>query len=189
MLPLDDIDLAVFGHIHTPQSIYNNKVLVPGSLERVDFGEISEDKGFFVYETQSKKLQFISNNPRSLIKTAIEVPNDIENPTEYILDHFPHDIEDSIVRIEIRINETLKNRVIRPHLHKALERKAFHFEFIWNTSERYDEIILSDVVLNPLVLFNEYITKKFENYQYQNELRDKGYEILDRALSKVDEEQ
>ncbi|MHA1513757.1 MAG: metallophosphoesterase family protein, partial [Candidatus Hodarchaeales archaeon] len=80
MLPLEEIDLAIFGHIHTTQTLLDGKVLVPGSLERVDFGETNEDKGFYIYDTDSQNLEFISNNPRALIKHYIDVPR-VDDPT------------------------------------------------------------------------------------------------------------
>ncbi len=188
MLPLEEIDLAVFGHIHTNQVLFDGKVVVPGSLERVDFGETTEDKGFYVYNTKTNKLKFISNNPRSLLRKYIEVPPDTQNPTDFILEQLPEKIEEAIVRLGIQLSSILKKRVILPRIHQTLEEKAFHYEINWNTSETVREIVLSDLILDPLVLFSEYVSEQYNNYPYMKELRERGLEILDAAISKVEEE-
>ena len=189
MLPLDQVDLAVFGHIHTPQTLCDEKVLIPGSLERVDFGETNEDKGFYILDTMNKSLKFISNNPRSLIKVYIEVPEGTENPTDYILNIIKKkNLENAIVRITIRITSFLKEQVILRRIHPYLEENTFHSEIKWDTSEKTREIILPKFVLDPLVLFSNFISEKYKDYPYLKELKEKGLEILDNALLKVEED-
>ncbi len=188
MIPLDQLNLAVFGHIHTPQILYDGKVLVPGSLERVDFGETDEDKGFHVFDTNTNEIHFISNNPRKLKKIYIEVPKGIENPTEYILEHLPQkEINKAIIRIVIKISTLMKRKVILQRIYPYLEDTSFNYEIIWETYERKREVVLPEFVLDPLVLFSEFIAERYKNYPYLQELREKGLEILDNALSKVEE--
>lgn len=189
MIPLDKLDLTVFGHIHTHQCIYDEKVLIPGSLERVDFGETKEDKGFYIFDTSSHSLDFISNNPRPLIKLVIQVPKGDDNPTEYIIKQVSQNkIENAILRIYIRISSELKERVILRRIHPFLEETTFHYEIIWDTSEVIREIILPELILDPLVLFSNFISERYKNYPYLKELRQKGLEILDEAISRVEDE-
>ena len=45
------LDYVALGHIHKPQNLNENAhppVIYPGSIERVDFGEVADDKFFFV---------------------------------------------------------------------------------------------------------------------------------------------
>ena len=56
---------------------------------------------------------------------------------------------------------------------------------MWQTVR---EIVLSDLILDPLVLFSEYVSEQYNNYPYMKELRERGLEILDAAISKVEEE-
>ncbi|MHA2303952.1 MAG: metallophosphoesterase family protein [Candidatus Hodarchaeales archaeon] len=188
MIPLNKLDLAVFGHIHTSQRMFDNKLLVPGSLERVDFGETKEDKGFYIFDTSSLSLDFISNNPRPLIKLVIKVPKRTENPTDYIIKHISqNNINDAILRIYIRISSELKERIILRRIHPILEETTFHYEIDWDTSEKEREIILPQLILDPLALFSSFISEKYKDYPYLKELREKGLEILDEALSKVED--
>ncbi|MFX0122427.1 MAG: exonuclease SbcCD subunit D [Candidatus Hodarchaeota archaeon] len=187
MLPLENVDLAVFGHVHTNQVLLNGKLLVPGSLERVDFGETTEDKGFYVYDTGTKKLEFVSNNPRALVRKFIEVPSETPDPTEFILKHLPQKMEGAIVRLEIHISPSLQKRVIVPRIYQTLEEVTFHYDINWTTSETIKEIVLSELILDPLVLFTEFVSEQYSDYPFQKELRDKGLEILNTAISRVEE--
>jgi len=186
MLPLSDVDLAVFGHIHTTQVLLDGKLLVPGSLERVDFGETTEEKGFYIYDSNSKTLKFHSNNPRALVRKFIEVPAETQNPTEFILSRLPQKIKEAIVRLDIHISPTLQKRVILPRIYQALDL-AFHYEINWTTPETTKEIVLSEFILDPLVLFRNFISEQYHDYEYLDKLRDKGLEILNTAISRVEE--
>ena len=186
MIPLSDIDLAVFGHIHTHQ-IIDEKIVIPGSLERVDFGEIDEDKGFIIFDTTTKEISFYSNNPRMLVKKTIMVPNNIENPTDYVISQLPQNIDEAVVRIEIKISTHLKTKIITPKLHKPLEEKSFHYEIMWDTSERIKESIMPELILDPRVLFSEFVTETCKNFPHFEELKQKGLEILDKSLLIVEE--
>ena len=187
MIPLENIDLAIFGHVHTHQTLHDGKILIPGSLERVDFGETKEDKGFHIYDTEQDKLTFISNNPRILLKHYIEVPR-VNNPTNYLIEKIPPTIEDAIVRLIVKISPEMKNKIILPRLIEKL-KPAFHSELIWDTSSTDREVVLPEFVLDPLVLFNDFISEKFPHYPELENLRTAGLKILDKALSKVEEKQ
>jgi len=185
MLPLENIELAIFGHIHTAQTLLDGKVLVPGSLERVNFGETDEDKGFYIYDTDSENLEFVSNNPRALVKHYIEVPH-VDNPTGYLIKNIPQGINDAIVKLIIKTTPEVRNKIILPQVHKEL-KVAYHFDLLWDTSTNEREIILPEFVLDPLVLFNDFISEKFDHFPDLEILRAKGLKILDKALSKVEE--
>jgi exonuclease SbcD len=185
--PINKFDLAIFGHIHTTQTLHEGKVLVPGSLERVDFGETSEDKGFYIFDTKRKNLEFISNNPRKLIKQYIDVPK-VQDPTNYLIEKLPENVKDAVVRIIVKISRDLKRKIILPRIYQKLS-EAFYFEVFWDTSGTEREIILPEFVLDPLVLFNEFIKEKYKQDQNLQALQAKGLEILGRALTQVEEKQ
>ncbi len=187
MLPLEKIDLAIFGHIHTNQTLHEGKVLVPGSLERVDFGEIDEDKGFYIYDTDSRDLEFVSNNPRALVKHYIEVPR-VDDPTEYLIKKIPPTINAAIVRLTIKTTPEVRKKIEERRVREIL-KTAFHYDLIWDTSTTEREIIIPEFVLDPLVLFNDFISEKFDQFPDLEILRAKGLKILDRALSRVEEKQ
>ncbi len=190
IIPLNKVDLVVFGHIHTHQVLYDGKVLIPGSLERVDYGEIGEDKGFYIFDTLTTSLNFIPNNARKLLKLVVEVPINEKDPTKYIIAKFLEktELNESIFRLEIVISSHLQKKVRLKEIKEKIQEKTFHYEIYWHTQEEYQyPVILSEFILEPRALFLDYIAEKYEKYPYFKDLREKGLKILEEALSKVEE--
>ena len=82
----------------------------------------------------------------------------------------------------------MKNKIILPRIHQQL-RSAFYYELLWDTSLTKREVILPEFVLDPLVLFNEFVKESFAQYQDLQALQAKGLEILGKALTQVEEKQ
>ena len=103
------LDYVGFGHIHRHQILQEKTplILYAGSLERVDFGEENEDKGFMYLELEkgNVKYQFMSTNPRKFITVScdltesqnlqIDLENEIKNKKQ----------SGAIVRLKYKINE------------------------------------------------------------------------------------
>lgn len=54
------LDYVGLGHIHKPQNLNENNhppVIYPGSIERVDFGEVADDKFFIIAHVESGKTE------------------------------------------------------------------------------------------------------------------------------------
>lgn len=83
----DRVDYVALGHVHKKQTIRDDHPLIvyAGSIERVDFGEQDEDKGFFHIELERKntKAAFHSINPRPFVTVEANL-TDIDNPTEHL---------------------------------------------------------------------------------------------------------
>ncbi|MCB9134235.1 MAG: exonuclease SbcCD subunit D [Anaerolineales bacterium] len=130
------LDYVALGHIHKPQDLNEGAhppVIYPGSIERVDFGEIAEDKFYIVVSlekgqpTQAEwhKLETL----RPFLDRYIQLDTR-ENVTEYILSALPkpQKLKDAIFRLileyprdwEALIDET----AIREYCKECFE---FHF--------------------------------------------------------------
>jgi exonuclease SbcD len=75
VLPIDifdDFDYAALGHIHKHQSVAKNAVYA-GSIERIDWGERNDDKGFVLVtiEDGNTAWEFISLNPRPMVEIRV----------------------------------------------------------------------------------------------------------------------
>ncbi len=83
------VDYVALGHVHKHQTIRekNPAIVYAGSLERVDFGEESEDKGFLhvKVERNGTSYQFHSIKPRPFITVDVNLENEVD-PTETIVD-------------------------------------------------------------------------------------------------------
>lgn len=82
----DRIDYVALGHIHKYQVLRqeNPAIVYAGSLERVDFGEEKEDKGFVhvKLERGNTTFQFHSINPRPFITVDVDLTRGSE-PSSY----------------------------------------------------------------------------------------------------------
>lgn len=73
-------DYVALGHIHKHQSLHGDNhppVVYPGSIERIDFGEVNETKGFVLAEVSpgSTTWQFVPLKTRRYIDLVVDTPD------------------------------------------------------------------------------------------------------------------
>ncbi|UBH09644.1 metallophosphoesterase family protein [Macrococcus armenti] len=56
-------DYVMLGHLHTPDAIKDDKVFYSGSIMKYSFDEVHQRKGFRIFDTEEKSVQFIPLNP------------------------------------------------------------------------------------------------------------------------------
>ncbi|MEM3709917.1 MAG: exonuclease SbcCD subunit D [Nitrososphaerales archaeon] len=117
----EDVDFICLGHIHTPQFL-NEKMVYSGSIERVDFGEQDEDKGFVFVEERGGSLQadFINLDCRPLL-TVPKAGGCFDltceaNPAKALVDFVRREAipEGAILRVLVRLGprQTLSRSVL-----------------------------------------------------------------------------
>jgi len=82
------LDYVALGHIHKHQSLNDGRhppIVYPGSIERIDFGEAKEQKGFVMAEVSRGHTdwQFVPLKTRPFVDVKIETPS---------ADTFMHDV-------------------------------------------------------------------------------------------------
>jgi exonuclease SbcD len=102
------LDYVALGHIHKAQDLNDGAyppVVYPGSIERVDFGEVNDDKFFVVAHVERGKTNFewrklSSIRPFSDCRVSIDSDQDV---TERLLNALPprEKIEGAIVRLTV----------------------------------------------------------------------------------------
>jgi len=94
-------DYVALGHIHKHQVLHDSPpVVYAGSLERIDFGEEKESKGFVVTEVErgSARYEFHPVDARSLV--TVRVKADGDDPTAQVLAAIANqDVADAVVRV------------------------------------------------------------------------------------------
>jgi len=121
-------DYVALGHIHKHQELNNGQqppIVYPGSLERIDFGEEGERKGFVMAQIQRRQAawEFIPVNARRFLTIRIDV-RDSEEPMTQILDELEqHSVDGAVVRVIIKATEPqeilLDDKPIRQALRPA----------------------------------------------------------------------
>ena len=118
-------DYVALGHIHKHQVVGQNPPAVyAGSLERVDFGEEKDQKGFVLVELARghAEYRFVPLEARRFVTITVKAtPPD---PTAQVLAAIAkHDITDAVVRVLIELDAAteplLEDRVIRAALAPA----------------------------------------------------------------------
>lgn len=96
-------DYVALGHIHKHQVLNENPpVIYAGSMERVDFGEEGEEKGFVVVEIEKgqARWEFIPLQARRFVTISVEAKG--AEPMSQILEALSHfEVKEAIVRVLI----------------------------------------------------------------------------------------
>jgi exonuclease SbcD len=101
-------DYIAMGHIHKHQNLTAGRDGLPplvycGSLERIDFGEEGDEKGFVWAEVErgTASWNFVSVRARPFVTLRMDV-RQAGNPMKMILDTIKkHDVADAVVRVII----------------------------------------------------------------------------------------
>ena len=102
-------DYVALGHIHKHQSVNEASypaIVYSGSLERIDFGEEFEAKGFCWIEVKrgETKWQFVPIVVRRFLSITADATQDGDTPTEAALRAIErHDVTDCIVRLRVKL--------------------------------------------------------------------------------------
>ena len=101
------LDYVALGHIHKHQSINEGRqppVVYPGSIERIDFGEAREKKGYVLAEVSrgNTEWRFIPLKTRRFIDLSIE-PESAEEFMDQILSELPpsENVAGSVCRVQL----------------------------------------------------------------------------------------
>ncbi len=129
------LDYVALGHIHKPQKLNpgaHPPVVYPGSIERVDFGEVDDDKRFVIAQVEKGKTQvdwrkLIGRNffDRKLELTSSE---DVRGQLERILPP-PQEMKDAIGRLTLAYPREWEVFIDEPALRRYAQ-DAFEFHFI-----------------------------------------------------------
>jgi exonuclease SbcD len=121
-------DYVALGHIHKHQELNNGQhppIIYSGSLERIDFGEESERKGFVMARLERGRCdwEFVPVSARPFVTIRTDVTQS-EDPMTDILDELvQHHLDGAVVRLIIKATEAqeilLDDKLIRQALRQA----------------------------------------------------------------------
>lgn len=120
-------DYVALGHIHNHQCLNEGEVppvVYAGSIDRVNFGEENEDKGFVWVEINKKDMDFyfVSVSPRRMISLDYEFKDtDRHITTSIVNDINERDLNEAIVRVRIKVPERLATSIQAARIYVALE--------------------------------------------------------------------
>jgi exonuclease SbcD len=130
------LDYVALGHIHKPQDLNENghpPVIYPGSIERVDFGEVKDEK-FFIVAHISKGKTEVEWRPlrdiRPFVDRYIELksPENINNQLREALPPVEQ-FEDAVMRLTIEYPRDWESRIDDAAL-REYASPAFEFHLV-----------------------------------------------------------
>ncbi len=126
------LSYVALGHIHKPQDVNEGQqppVVYPGSIERVDFGEVQDDKFYVIAQVeqgQDTQVEWHQLTGRSFIDRSVTVTSP-DNLPDSILAALPpqEDLADAIVRLVLEYpvewEPLLNEQALRQYAEGAFE--------------------------------------------------------------------
>lgn len=135
---LPSYDYVALGHIHKRQVLSESPpVVYAGSLERVDFGEENDEKGFYIVEIKTDiasgkrevSFEFHPVNIRRFLTVNVTLEPDDINPSATLLNTITaqrEKVKDAIVRLNINVPAQIENQVSDTAIREALKEAHYY---------------------------------------------------------------
>jgi exonuclease SbcD len=192
-------DYVALGHVHKHQILNANPMVVyPGSLERVDFSEENDTKGFCILEIDVLKpagqrlsdFNFERVNARPMMTLDIHV-NDNEDPTEATLEAISKKGVDALVGVIVRVRVELSAHT-EPAFREDVVRRALvrahYLTGIEKTVRRRDQRTRLDSELaeglSPVEALKSYFQSKNISGHRERVLTELGEQLIQEELEK-----
>ena len=128
------LDYVALGHIHRQQILSQNPpVVYAGSLDRLDFSDENEEKGFYVVNIEnsggkkSTNFKLITGDARRFLTLSIILQSD-DDPTTRILTEIEQNLDrirEAIVKLHMVIPRGMEAHIRDSEIYKALKDAYF----------------------------------------------------------------
>ncbi len=161
----DKVDYVALGHVHKYQIIRETKpaIVYAGSLERVDFGEEREDKGFVHVQLSrgNTTYAFRSINPRPFVTLDLNLTT-ASDPTKTVLDAIAKSlIPGCVLRIRYKIKQEqlaeLDEKAIRQAASDALMVRLLAPEIEMSQSRARMPQLNENIAATPMAALETYL--------------------------------
>ena len=186
-LAISPFDYVALGHLHRNQNLNKNgsiPIVYSGSIERVDFGERKEPKGFCLVSIPKKgaaTYEFIETPTRPFIQIDVKLQSGISQ-TKQMLDAIAkYSITDAVVKIMYHIPENEKDTVDLKIVQQACS-SAIHIVGIIPIrpiTERIRRIASNQSSLSMEALLHNYFSEKKDVADKTKLLVSKAMELLE----------
>lgn len=180
-------DYIALGHVHKHQVLCEQPpVVYPGSIERVDFSEEKEDKGFVLVDLKRNQTHFeFCPLPVRPFRTIALNLSDSDDPQAELLKALkPESVRDAVVRLVYHLRADQLDRVDNGVLHQALaiaHSYSIHPELVSQLARpRMPELGVGSTI-EPIDALKTYLANR-------EDLQDIGAEMVTAAQALLAEE-
>lgn len=195
---INDVDSSInylaLGHFHNYfKRKTNTTICNPGSIEKLNWSEVNDQKGFAFVELNSEgeNVDFIPLESRKFKLIEITLDNKIKNINDYILDKIVKvQNKEEILKVKIsgRISKDQQNTFFRSKLVLKSADFFFHIDFDYDLEiEGLGKVFLGRIE-SPIQAFEKHLNDLLEKSTEQNEqfflnkAKQRGFEYLGHVI-------
>lgn len=173
----DNFELTVLGHVHKHQGLKRKPpVVYCGSIDRITFAETEEQKGFVIYDTETKDLKFVELNVRDFVHLQYKWEEGIENTLKC-------NNKDAVTRITFDIARENIPKVddtkIIDEFKKCFYFDGIHYNILSEKRTRSSEV---NETLSPLDALKEYL----KTVKLEQEKKERVFQLGKKVLLEVE---
>jgi len=190
-IALPAFDYVALGHIHKRQVLTENPpVVYAGSLERIDFGEENDEKGFYVIDIlpggngkRQVSFEFHPVNARRFLTISIDIKAEETNPDFTVLASITgqkEKIKDAIVRLNISLPSSLEGHLHYNGITNAL--KEAHYFTVTRDVQRETRLRLGNRTaegITPLEALKAWLESQKISPERQKTLLEYGKKLIE----------
>jgi len=193
-------DYVALGHIHKQQVLSQNPPAVyAGSLERLDFGEEGDEKGFYVVDIQEggqgngreTSFRFQPVAGRRFLTINVDLDQEDTSPTETVIsaiDARAREARDAVVRLQLSLPAEIEGRLREADIRSALGEA--HYFMVARDVRRETRLRLgtwSAEEITPLDALKVYLESRNVSGQRTKTLMDYAERLIREGLSTGEE--
>ena len=183
-------DYVALGHVHKHQNLNQSNdppIIYPGSIERVDFSEEKEEKGFVLLELEKDRVkwEFCALPVRSFCTIKVDV-SAVEDPQEKLIKAIDKKkINDQVVRLIYQLRSEQIDLIENSRLHEALSAAhtySIQAELVSQLARpRIPE--LDRHSLDPLEALRTYLGSREDLKEIEQDLMSAAQELLSGTIA------
>ncbi|MGL5134450.1 MAG: exonuclease subunit SbcD, partial [Planktothrix sp.] len=171
-------DYVALGHVHKHQNLNRTNdppVIYPGSIERVDFSEEKEDKGFVLLEVEKGQIkwEFCTLPVRSFCTIKVDLSK-VDDPVQTLIKVIEKKpIQDAVVRLIYQLRSDQLDLINNTELHQLLSTAHSYTikpELVSQLARPRLPELDSGSSIDPLDALKTYLTSREDLQGFQTEM-------------------
>ncbi len=188
-LAIAPFDYVALGHLHRYQNLNPNgypAIVYSGSIERVDFGERKEDKGFCLVTIEKKNKtyhEFIKTPTRPFIQLEVYLQPGLDQTEQILAELEKYEVSEAVIKIIYHIPVGKKDAVDIKAIERACSQAMYLVGIIpIRKPDTRDRRASMKVDMDLPTLLGTYFLSK-------PELKDKKDQLIQKAMDLYEESQ